>query len=265
MNPTQEQAGARSAALPHQIPASFRPANERVGSLLSACAHYGNSDRPLFVAGYNELCRVDLSGGKVLEVCCGFGQLACEMARVFPRAEVIGLDRYPEAGRAIAEAREKEGLANARYLCGDALRLDTFADESLDLVYGQATLHHLAHDTDALRKEYSRVLKPGGRLVFIYEPLGHNCLWAMIRAYRIARAQMGDESNVLIGQLEEIARSFSKYEIQLFNLLGYPFKSLGRLAGESVADFICRLDTAVMQRWPRLAPLAANFNVVFTK
>ena len=264
MKPTPEQATAEYAASRHQFPASYRPTNERSRSLLSACAHYGKSDRPLFVAGYNELCRVDLNGGRILEVCCGFGQLACEMARAFPGAEVIGMDRYPNAGRAIVEAREK-GLTNARYQCGDALRLEGFADESVDLVYGQATLHHLAHDTDALRKEFSRVLKPGGRLIFIYEPLGHNCLWAMIRAYRIARARMGDESNVVFGQLDEIARSFSRYEIQLFNFLGYPFKALGRLAGESIMDSICRLDAAVMQRWPRLAPLAANFNVVFTK
>jgi SAM-dependent methyltransferase len=265
MNQAPEQPTVRSASSKHQFPATYRPANERVQSLLSACAHYGKSDRPIFVAGYNELCRLDLSGGRVLEVCCGYGQLAREMARVFPAAEIIAMDRYPDAGRALVEAREKEGVTNARYQCGDALRLDGFADASVDLIYGQATLHHLAHDTDSLRKEFSRVLKPGGRVVFIYEPLGHNPLWAMIRAYRIARARMGDESNVVVGQLDEIAQSFSQYEIQLFNFLGYPFKSLGRLAGESMMEFVFRMDAAVMQRWPRLAPLAANFNVIFTK
>ncbi len=251
---------------PQQFPVPrFHPANERVKLLLAACAHYQKSDRSLFVAGYNELCRNDLDGGKVLEVCCGFGELTCGMARAFPKAEVIGMDRYPDAGRAIAEARDKEGITNARYQCGDALNLTGFPDASLDLVYGQATLHHLAHDTAAVRHEFSRVLKPGGRLIFIFEPLGHNPLWAMIRAYRIARLQIGDESNVVMPQLNEIAQSFGKCEIQLFNFLGYPFKSLGRLAGESLMDFIYRMDSAVMQRWPGLGSLAANFNVVFTK
>lgn len=265
MNPVPEQVTIPRTASEHQFPISFRPANERAKLLLAACAHYPKSDRPLFIAGYNELCRIDLNGGKILEVCCGLGELTREMARAFPTAEVIGMDRYPEAGRAIVEARDKEGVANAGYQCGDALRLTGFADASLDLVYGQATLHHLAHDTEAVRKEFSRVLKPGGRLVFIFEPLGHNPVWAMIRAYRIARAQMGDESNLVMPQLNEIAQSFSKCEIQLFNLFGYPFKSLGRLAGESMMDFIYRIDGTIMQRWPGLAPLAANFNVVFTK
>lgn len=247
------------------FPKVLRPANERVKLLLSSCAHYGKTDLPLFMAGYNELCRAELAGGKILELCCGVGDLALGLARAFPGAEVIALDRNPEGGRAVREATEREGLANARYICGDALRLAGFADASLDLVCGQATLHHLAHDVDLVRQECARVLKPGGRLVFIYEPLGHNALWAMVRAWRIARGRLWDESNVVVSQLEEIAQSFSACEVQVFNLLGYPLKLSGRLAPGFVVHFTCKLDGVLMKRWPRLAPLAANFNVVFTR
>jgi SAM-dependent methyltransferase len=252
--------------VPSAVPGSEFPTRDKhVQTLLSACEHYPRSDRPLFVAGYNELCRVDLNGGKILEVCCGYGELACRLGEVFSGAEVIAMDRYPDAGKAIVEAHEKQRLENVRYECGDVLRLDSIADGSLDLVLGQATLHHLAHDTEAVGREFSRVLKPGGRLIFIFEPLGHNRLWAMIRAYRIATAAMPDESNVVIGQLEQIAQSFSRYEMQLFNVLGYPFKSLGRIAGDSMMDLVCRLDAAMIRRWPRTGRWAANFNVVFTR
>jgi len=145
------------------------------------------------------------------------------------------------------------------------LRLTAIPDGSLDLVYGQATLHHLAHDTDAAGKEFSRVLKPGGRLLFIYEPLGHNPLWAMTRAYRVARFKMVDESNIVLSQLEEVARTFSRCEVQPFNLAGYPMKYLGRFAPSACIDLVHRFDQAAMRRWPSLAPLAANFNVLFTK
>jgi len=238
---------------------------ERVQRLLTACAHYPKSDRPLFLAGYGELCRIDLTGKKILEVCCGYGELTRQMARVFPGADVIGMDRYPEAGGAIVEAREKAGLKNVRYHWGDVLQLTQIADASLDLIFGQATLHHLAHDLATVRQEFSRVLKPGGRLIFIFEPLGHNPVWAMIRAYRIARAALCDESNIVLSQLNEIGLSFSQCEVQAFNLLGYPFKALGRFAGEPLMNVIDRLDTTLMQRSSRLAALAANFNVVFTK
>src|SRR5687767_11910159 len=103
MNSAPEQAMRPRTALQHQFPRTFRPATERAGLLLRACSHYPRSDRPLFVAGYNELTRLDLNGGKILEVCCGFGELAREMARAYSEAEMVGMDRYPDAGRAIVE------------------------------------------------------------------------------------------------------------------------------------------------------------------
>jgi len=254
-----------AASIRFVFPKDFRPANERVEALLVGCAHYGRFDRPLFVAGYNELCRVDLNGKKVLELCCGAGELARGLGRAFPKAEVTGLDRYPDAGGAIRETTGGGGPGNVRYVCGDALHLKEFADATLDLVYGQATLHHLAHETEAAGQEFARVLKPGGRLVFIYEPFGHNPIWAMIRAYRIAKARVVDESNVVVEQLEQVARSFGVCEIQPFNFLGYPFKYLGRLAGQSAIDFIYRVDEGLMQLSSSCALRAANFNVVFTK
>jgi len=239
--------------------------DQMIQTLLRAATHYPKSDRPLFEAGYGELCRIDLNGKKVLEVCCGRGELTRQMAIVFPGAEVIGMDRYPDAGDCIVEAQQKQNIGNVRYFAGNALALTDVPDASLDLVFGQATLHHLAHDIDAVRNEFSRVLKPGGRLVFIYEPFGHNPIWAMVRAYRIARAAYGDESNVVLPQLNDIAKSFSRCEVQGFNLLGYVFKSLGRFAGESLMNAIDRLDTTLMRQSPRMAAMAANFNVVFTK
>jgi SAM-dependent methyltransferase len=240
-------------------------ATERVKALLVGCSHYQRSDLPLFIAAYNELCRINLDGAKILEICCGAGNLAAAMARAFPKAEVIALDRYPDAGSVVKEAAAREKLSNVYYRCGDATRLVGFSDASLDLIYGQATLHHLAHDEEALRNECSRVLKPGGRLIFIYEPLGHNPVWAMIRAWRTARREMPDESNVFISQLQDIAKAFTSCEVQPFNLFGYPLKCLGRLACFPIVDWFHRMDVVVMKRSAGLAKMAANFNVVFTK
>ena len=243
----------------------WRPVNPQSRSLLAASAHYRKSDLPLFAAGYNELCRIDLSGRRVLEICCGRGELSAAIARAWPQAEVFALDRYPDAGGAVRAARETAGLHNAHYLCGDALHLAELDPASFDVVVGQAALHHLAHDTTAVGREFSRVLKPDGRLIFINEPLGHNVLVAMVRAFQVSRARIGDESNLFVGLIEEVAMDFAGCEVKAFNLLGYPLKLVHRLAPASSVALVHRLDTVLMNQWPRLAQFGGNANIIFRR
>ena len=228
--------------------------------LASARQHYWFSDEPLFTAAYNELCRVDLNGKRILEVCCGEGMLAACLASAFPSAEIIGIDRYQDNGQRIKEATNR--LPGLSYLCGEALSLSQFSDASFDLIYGQAALHHLAHDTEKVAAEYSRLLKPGGRLMFIFEPLGHNLLVAAIRAMRLARMEAADESNLYLSMLKEIAASFASCEVQVFNLLAYPLKAA---RSASVVKFIQRIDVLLLRHNPRLLTFCANCNVIYTK
>jgi len=55
--------------------------------------------------------------------------------------------------------------------CTDAERLP-FPDNSFDLVFGHAILHHIP-DLDAAFSEFRRVLRPGGRIAFCGEPSRH--------------------------------------------------------------------------------------------
>jgi SAM-dependent methyltransferase len=239
------------------------PFDSRAERLLPAVGGFPPSDRPLFLAGYSELCREDLSGKRALEICGGFGKLAAGLAGVFPEAEVIGLDLYEASGPEIDEMRKR--LPGLSYVAGDAFDLSRFPDGSIDLVFGQAALHHLSHDLDGISREVLRVLKPGGRLVFIFEPMGHNLVVAAVRAVNMARFELGDESNLYLSQFERMLNcGFSQCEVQMFNLLGYPMKALSDRF-DSLTTAIQRADSWLFRRFPKLLRYGANCNVVFTK
>lgn len=236
--------------------------DERAMSMLPAVGGFPPSDRDLFLAGYGELCRRDLSGGKALEICGGFGKLAAGLAEAFPDAEVIGLDLYAASGPELEKRMNR--LPGLSYVAGDAFDLSRYEDESFDLVFGQAALHHLAHDLVGLRREVLRVLKPGGRLVFIFEPLGHNPFFAAIRAWRFALAELGDESNLFLFQFDSLGEGFSCVEVQTFNLLGYPMKAFSdRLA--PLAEMVESIDHRLMSWFPSLKRYCANCNLILTK
>jgi SAM-dependent methyltransferase len=240
-------------------PAAIFPCGKE---LLRACAQYPSSDRAIFMAGYGELCRIDLAGKAALEICGGYGELAFRLAQAFPEAKVTGLDLY------VPELPAKEGwltqCPNLSYVAGTAFDLSRFAPDSLDLIWGQAALHHLAHSTADLGREAMRVLRPGGRLVFIFEPLGHNLLVAAIRAMRMSLAEMVDESNLFLSQIEKLAAPFSSCEVQVFNLLGYPMKAFSdRLLG--LNRLIEEADAFLFRAFPPLRRYAANCNIILTK
>lgn len=230
--------------------------------MLPAIGGFPPSDRPLFLAGYSELCRIDLSGKRALEICGGFGKLAAGLAEGFPLAEVIGLDLYAASGPETEERMKR--LPGLSYVAGDAFDLSAYGEASFDLVWGQAALHHLAHDIDGLCEQVSRVLKPGGRFVFIFEPMGHNLLVAAIRAVRMAQGELGDESNLYLSQFERMSRHFSSCDVQMFNFLGYPMKAVSDRFG-FLSSAVQRLDSWLFRSFPKLLRYGANCNVIFTK
>lgn len=111
----------------------------------------------------------DLTGKKVLELGCGLGKTATMLA--MSGADVTAFD----ISYMSAFVTQKQAALNN---VGDRVETVTavgeklpFADESFDVVFGKAVLHHL--DVDQGWSEIARVLKPGGKVAFS-EPMGMN-------------------------------------------------------------------------------------------
>jgi ubiquinone/menaquinone biosynthesis C-methylase UbiE len=104
---------------------------------------------------------------RALEIGAGTGYFTLNMLR----AGVIGAatcsDISPGMLQALQENARRLGLA-VETRAADA-ELLPFADESFELVFGHAVLHHIP-DLDRAFAEFARVLAPGGTLLFAGEP-----------------------------------------------------------------------------------------------
>jgi ubiquinone/menaquinone biosynthesis C-methylase UbiE len=108
--------------------------------------------------------------GRALEIGAGTGYFSLNLLQAGVVREAVCTDisrgMLDELER--SAARLGVGVDTAR--C-DAQELP-FADDSFDLVFGHAVLHHLP-DLDAAFREFRRVLRPGGHVAFCGEPSEH--------------------------------------------------------------------------------------------
>jgi arsenite methyltransferase len=111
-----------------------------------------------------------------LDVGCGAGHLACELAReVAPEGRIVAIDRSPEsvdASTARAVQGELAETVDARL--GDATALE-FPDETFDFVVAVQVYSFVPKVAGAI-EEAARVLRKGGRLV-VLESDWDMCIW----------------------------------------------------------------------------------------
>lgn len=102
-----------------------------------------------------------------LDVACGPGGWAQEMAYTYPEMQVVGIDisqRMIEYATALSQV---QGLDNATFQVMDLLKPLDFPDASFDLVNARLLVGFLHADSWLpIMKEMMRVLRPGGTIRF---------------------------------------------------------------------------------------------------
>jgi demethylmenaquinone methyltransferase/2-methoxy-6-polyprenyl-1,4-benzoquinol methylase len=143
---------------------SGRLAPDAVRSMFDRIAPVYDAMNRIMTAGFDRRWRrvaagaVVRPGDRVLDACCGTGDLALEAERRGGR--VVGLD-FSE--RMLERARRKSGTVE--WVQGDVLALP-FADGEFDAVLVGFGVRNLA-DLEAGLRELRRSLRPGGRIAVL--------------------------------------------------------------------------------------------------
>lgn len=166
------------------------------------------------------------AGADILEYGCAYGENAMRLAATARSATGIDIsDVAVEMGR---ERARQRGLANVRLEAMNAEAM-TFPDSRFDLVFGSGIIHHL--DIDRAFAEIARVLRPGGRAVFV-EPLGLN---PAIELYRrlTPGARTPDEHPLLPADFRRFSAAFRTTNCRFYGLATLATVPLRRTAAKA--------------------------------
>ncbi len=111
------------------------------------------------------LMKNNISAIRILDLCCGTGDLTCILAKTYPKAEIIGLD-FSHQMLEIAENRKvQENTHNTIFTEGSALDLP-FANNYFDGITISFGLRNVSDYRKCL-SEILRVCKPESKLIIL--------------------------------------------------------------------------------------------------
>ena len=156
----------------------------------------------------------------LLDYGCGVGN-SLEKVITFNPKKITGIDISEVS---IEKAKEISTTTSIIELFVDNCEKTKFENNTFDLVYGTGILHHL--NIELCLKEIKRILKPGGKFLFI-EPLGTNPL---IKLYRklTPNSRSIDEHPLVDNDFNLINEHFNKIKVKYYGFLTlvfFPFYS----------------------------------------
>jgi len=157
----------------------------------------------------------DVRGKRIVDFGCGSGANTALLAN--RGAHVWALDISEDLLRLGRRRMTVSGCPGAATFIAASAHDMPFPDNSIDIVFGIAILHHL--DLNLVAKEVLRVLKPGGRAIF-QEPVRNSAVIRFLRKLVPYRAPdiSPYERPLTDGELQRFASGFSRSSTRAFAL-----------------------------------------------
>lgn len=188
----------------------------------------------------------DVRDKTILEYGCGDGENTVVLAN--RGAKIIGLDISAELLGVAQQRLAVNDCKGVDLLLGSAHSLP-LPDESVDIVFGMAILHHL--QLDLASREVWRVLKKGGRAIF-EEPMRNSKLVAKVRGLFPKRADVSPFERPLTDQEMKVFAGPCKYEARTFQLLFSSLASLVPKGKRQAMRLSARADACLLRHFPFL-------------
>jgi ubiquinone/menaquinone biosynthesis C-methylase UbiE len=168
----------------------------------------------------------------VVDVGCGWGRSLKKLHQQFAPQRLVGMDIDESMLAASAREVQREGIP-AELILGSSSHLQ-LESNSVDLVFCHQTFHHLVEQEQALR-EFYRVLKPGGILLFAESTKRYIESWIIMLLFRHPM---------------EVQRTAPEY-LQMVRDTGF---SVDAAAVSYPYLWWSRADLGIVERWFGVAP-----------
>lgn len=145
-----------------------------------------------------------------------------------------------ELTKALVEiANQKINRPNVNFIVGNINEMP-FANNSFDYIMGNSVLHHIEHDKAF--KEITRVLKPGGEIMFFEPNIVNPLVWALfkIKPFRKLHGATPDEMAFSKWDIKKVLESF-----KFTNIIAKPFDFMFPLIPKPLFTITKKVEAAI--------------------
>lgn len=173
------------------------------------------------------------TGGRVMEVGCGFGLFALYFASIHPDLQIRAVDLDEKRIAAAEASQHKLGINNVSFEIGDATQID-LGSGPLDAVYMLDLIHHIPPvSARQLVHQAYEVLRPGG--VLIIKDVDTRPRWKMTFTLLLDLLMTGGErpdywSSAELADLLQ-GEGFKVFRHSMVDLLPYPHQLFVAIKG----------------------------------